>query len=83
MSESSFWNNTLNQVQDGVSQFLQKEIDRHVTGPAKQEPAPDTSKSVLEQMQAQMKKNMVLFVIVGLFILGAVLLSSGGRRAKR
>nr|BFD59655.1 hypothetical protein CKG001_17620 [Bdellovibrio sp. CKG001] len=80
---SDFWNNTVNQIENGVSQFLQNEIDRHIAGPAKQEPAPDTSKSVLEQVQAQMKKNMVLFVIVGLFIVGAVLLSSGGRRAKR
>lgn len=81
MAEQNFWNNLGTQVGNGVSTFVQNEIDR-INGPAKTEPQPDASKSVLERLQAQMTSNTTLILIVAAFIIAAVFMTSGGRRGK-
>lgn len=79
MADQGFWNGIQNQVQNGVSDFLQNEIDRY-TQPKKEE-QPEATKSVLDSSQAFMQSNMKWIMIFG-FVVVALLLLTGGRRGK-
>jgi hypothetical protein len=79
MSDQGFWNTTMASIQTGASKFISNEIENFTNPVAKEVAQPDATKSVLDSMQAQLKSTHVLFLVIGLFVVAALLMGGRGR----